>query len=298
MAVVHCKEITGRGGEREMAGRRRYTRVFQLLTDSPHDGSKLVRDFVDLPAMGDAWEQLDADGNQTDLDIDVRLVMKRATQDDADNLQNWRVTCDYAGQGDPLNEPPVIDWSGARYQETSQRDINDRPFTNSAGDPFESGFTRDRSRLDLRIERNVLTFNPLEWLPFIDTLNELPFLEGRYPPGYGPRICKLSQVSARLMWAENYPNNLDPYYYRLNVLIEIDPRGWDVEMLDAGYRRLVDVGGGVFEPLQKIEHHGLAGHIMLLDGAGFELARGDDPVFLEPFVRYETADWSGLGLDF
>lgn len=254
MAILECHEVTGRTGEARVTTTRRYTRVFQVLTSGSTDGAQSVRDWpgqaspfiLGIPDYGDTWESLATNEiSILDEDLEAFCVEKRAEQHDDNNLSNWTVSCEYVGVEDPTFEPPKINLTGEKYQETSQFDYT--PLTpllvaNSAGDPYEHGITRDRHRRIILIERSVLTYNPVADDAFIDTVNSDVFLADRYPPGFAVGTCKIDELDAEAVYYENYnPSNpLDQiHYYRQKVKISIDPNGWNAIYLDAGYHQLV-----------------------------------------------------------
>jgi hypothetical protein len=291
MAVVHVKEVQAREGSQQVSSRHRYTRTFQVLTDEPTTGARAVRDAAGLPALGDTWEQLDAAGAAVlDADPLAFLVEKRAAQADPDNLQNWTVTCEYAGIDDPTLEPAQVSFLEEDWQESVQRDADGELVANSAGDPYEAGLTRDRKRGVIVITKNVLAFDPLQADRFRNSLNLFPFLAERYPPGFGAETCKMDSLTAEAVWYEDYS---DIHYYRRTARIATDPAGWRAEILDAGFHRLV---GGERQKI-VLPGGGTPTTPVPLDGAGAVLAAGGTPVF-RSFGRYVATDWAELDLEF
>jgi hypothetical protein len=297
MAVVHIKEVTGRDGERDMPSNVRYVRVFQLLTDDPTTGAKEVRDHPLLPEYGDPWEVYKL-GVLIDTDLDARCVEKVAVQTDGENHQNWTVTCRYVGVGDPTLEPPKVNWTSEKWQETSNRDFNGTLVANSAGEPFESGLTRDRTRGVIIIERNVLTWDPLLIEEYRDTTNLFPYLAARHPPGFPTGTCKLESSDATAVFYPNYPDTTDVHYYRRTDKVVIDRNTWNAVMLDQGFKELL-AAGGVDKLFEITDEHGQRiATPALLDGTGLQKAAGDPPVYLPPFVRYELKDWTDVVLEY
>lgn len=295
MAVVHVKEVTNRDTSRDVNSRKRYTRTFQVLTDTTTDGAKQVLEDPLIPAYGDTWEEVDAGAVVTDTDTDAFCVEKRATQNDADNFQNWMVTCEYVGVGDPTLEPAQVSFSNDRYQETTQRDVEDEWFRNSAEDFYESGFTRDRTRLVLHLVKNVLSFDPLNALQYVDTLNELPSFVARFPPGFAAQLCKLDSLTAEAVW---YPDNSDIQYWRRTAQISIDARGWEVNVLDAGFHAIVTVPVIGNARGKIIMPDGSTPSVpQPLNGTGGRLPVGGNPQY-RTFIKYRAVDWTPLNLDF
>lgn len=293
MAVVHVEEITGRDGDQGTDTRRRYTRIFQVLTDDARQAAKSVRDHEDIPDYGDIWEGIGEDGNP-EQDDESRLVQKRAIQGDGENLLNWMVYCEYVGLGDPTAQPPDVQWTSEKYQETSQKDADGVLVANSAGVPFETGITRDRSRRVLTITRNLLEWNPGDYDEYIDTLNSFPFLQERYPGAYPTGLCKIDEIDGVAVYYDDYPERDDIYYWRVTARVSIDRRGWSALILDAGFQELNEAEDGLRSILLD---HKSASTPVPLDGQGHRLPVGfdpnTDPVYLE-FPKYEYKDWNPI----
>jgi hypothetical protein len=263
--------------------------MFRILCDSPTDGAALVLACPDLPELGDTWESVDGDGTVTDVDLDAFCIDRRAVANSQELYHEWIVTISYAGRGDPLLEPAEVTVTNAKYQIAIQEDANGTTIMNSAGDPFASGLTKDRTRFTINITQNVLYFDIVEASTLIDTVNADPMFFSSNPPGFEPGVCKLSGLSAAIVWKENL-TEVD--YWRRTAIVEISPEGWQAVLLDQGFHKVLDgtksniltAGGGKVSSPQ------------LLDGLGWVLG-GGSPVYLPPFVLYPPADWSGLGLD-
>lgn len=307
MAVVHCKEVTGRDGSEDNVAKKRYTRTFQLLTDDPTDGAKVVKEHAELPGYGDVWEQVDAAGDVTDTDDEAFCVEKRVSQVDGENFQNWQVVCEYVGRGDPTREPADVQWNTTKFQKAVQRDADGKLIANSARDPFEAGLTKDANRFQVTITKNVLTWNPAAVASFVDTTNEDPFLLDRHPPGLARGTCKLSSLGATAVW---YDDLSDIHYWKRTAVVEVDLAGWNAVPLDAGFQAVVSVPG--VAPVGGLKK----GKIVLADGttpstpqplngAGGKLPVGADPVYCDgiggrpgPFVLYPLASWAVLELEY
>lgn len=293
MAVVHCEEVHGRSVEQDINGNKRYAKTFQLVTDDPTDGAKAVHDFPGLPAYGQVHPE----------DANAFVVAKRPRHDDSGHPANWFCAVEYAGRDDPVSEPPEVSWSVTKYQKAVQRDVNDVPFVNSAGDPFESGATVDRTRFVLMIRRNVMTWDPTTSEGYIDSLNQGVFLAERHPPGFAAGTCKLSDLGADAVWLED---RSDIHFWRVTAKIEVNTEGWQTVVLDAGMHELVTnsvvIGGIPVDVTYKKAILLWGGNHAVspqpLDGEGHALNPGDAPVYLPPFEFYETKDWTGLDLEY
>jgi len=295
MAVVHCKEITGRDGSDDRLANKRYTRKFQVLCDSPTDGAAIVLAHDEIPEIGETWESVNSAGGVTDIDLDVFVVDRKASSDSKDLYHEWIVTVSYAGRGDPLLEPPDVWISSSRYQVAIQKDVNNKFVRNSAGDPFGDGILRDASRFQVVIEQNVLTYDILEVAGFIDSVNEQLAFFNSNPPGLDPGTCKLSSMNAHAIWLEDLS---EVHYWRRTAAIEVNLDGWGAKILDSGFRRKHP--GGWLGPIFADTRGGAGGKIsapVLLDGEGGLLPMsGADPVYIE-FQLYPFRDWTYLNLE-
>jgi hypothetical protein len=299
VAVAHFREITGRTGGDDKDRNKRYTRTFQILTDTTTDGAKQVLAFVFVPKLGAVWEEVDAAGVVVATDPEAFAVDRRADQTNKDHPCDWLVTVEYAGREDPVSEPPEVSWSCVKYQVQTQRDADDVWAVNSAGDPYEGGLTRDRSRMVVTIRKNVLFWDPQAALAYLDTLNEQMFLPVAHPPGFLPGLCKLSDIGADAVWREKRDSVL---YWKRTAKVEIDLYGWQAKILDAGFHEKLDTPVTVFGVAVKrrdimLPGGGKPSSPVPLNGAGKKLAHDGTPVFNQ-FSPYELADWSLLNIDY
>jgi hypothetical protein len=286
MAVVHFTETTGRSGETDLESNLEYRRTFQIVTDSPQDGPSVVRTFPLLPAMGDQYEVVDTSTGVPVAVVDVEAVVVaiRVEQDD-ENLQNWTVTVDYAGIEDPVSQPAEVNFDPVPFQKVLVDDVNGVPVMNAAGEPFEEGMTVDRHRFRLTIVKNVLDFDPAEALEYMDTVNEVPFME------FDPLECKLVIGATRVR-----RRGLDGFYWQVKAVIDIDRDGWTVKKRNAGYSRRLTVDGPAVPIVDQATGLKPSTPIML-DQDGFRLGEGDPPTIVE-FDGYETKDWTPLNLEY
>lgn len=295
MAVVHCKQIGFRDLSQDILERKRYQTTYQVLTSDPTDGAGVVLAFAGLPAYGAWFEVLNALGAVSDLDVDAYLTSKKATQSDPDNFQNWTVTCEYVGRGDPTLEPAKVTIGRVKYQEAMQVDALNQFVVNTAGDPYESGVLRDRSRRTITITKNVLTCDPVGDDDFTDTVNAFTFLASRFAPGWAPGTCKIDDISYEAVWLEDLS---DIHYYVRTVKIEAKKDGWTVKKISAGFQFKPPAPVAGFERLPLILPGGIKPSTpQLLDEDGMPLAPGSDP-FIQEFTPYEAVDWAPLALDF
>lgn len=292
MAVAECHEIVGREGSEDKITNKRYVRTFRILCDLPTDGAGEVLACPDLPQRGDVWEAVDAEGTVTDTDFDAFCVERRVSSSDPNWPGLWVVVCNYAGKGDPTLEPPRVVWSTVKFQKTFQKDVNNKRYATTLGEPFEGGRMRDATRFTLVIKRNVLTWDPIEALDFIDSVNQYAYLTTRHPPGFDPGTCKLSDLSADAVWLED---NSDIHYYEWTARIEFCKDGWDTKILNAGYEVKNPSSPTGRSPF--VNEAGRSPVPVPLTESGDPLPSGAEPYYI-PFVEYLPANWGSLDLEF
>lgn len=299
MAVALIKEITGREGSKDVDTNRKDKRTFLVRTTTPQDGTKVV-----LEAMALAGYTFNAVYKYTDdsnplapvevIDNQLVIVDVSVSQDNPNDPRDWRAVVMYAGVDDPVLQPADVEYSPTPYQQTLTKDTADKPILNSAGDPFESGITVDRTRFTLVITKAAPAWDPVAALAYQDTLNMAAFLSTVHPPGFAPGTCKIKLGGKRLRRA-----GTATFYWLVTATIDIKTDGWKQKVRDAGYyevvrdpnppnaitdRRPIFVKPGVLATAPQL----------LKDG---KWVKPPDPV-PDPleFDGYKTKDWAPLNL--
>ena len=120
MAVQIVEEITGRNGSKDVDTNKDYRRIWIVRTSAPQDGANVVLAAPGIPLFNDPFMYLD----DTDPDNPVPVVDDTAvavkivaSQDNADDPLDWRVTVDYLGVEDPTLQPAEVEYSPTRYAE-------------------------------------------------------------------------------------------------------------------------------------------------------------------------------------
>lgn len=306
MQILWFKEIVGRDRGDDIDGNQNGRRTFQVLTDTAQGHGEQVLAHADMPKLGDFFQYVDGSTGADVTKTDFKLVAyrRRAEQLDADNLCNWTVTIEYIGVDEPEAQPAEVDFSPTRYQENMIDDESDpkKPVVNSAGDPFAEGVLRDRTRYTLTIVKNIADadWDPVTAESFQDSLNESPFLAGKFPAhpsGFPAGTCKLTLTAKRVRKVNAKPG-FKTFYWIRTATIEIDTRGWNAKVRDAGFRQIV---AGVKRPIIDA-FTGLPTAVpALLNGSGVKLSEGGTPVIANGpngFKRYLTKNWGPLNVEY
>lgn len=262
---------------------RTYTRVFLVKTTSTQDGPLTVTLATGVPRVWDPYT--------TNTDTDLGALCKSVSAQPTDSPFLWEVTVEYdsvvreEGQQaeNPLARPADIDWSFVPYVKAAQRDVFGLPILNSAGQPFDPPPEMDDRRIQLTIQRNEETFDPLQAFEFQDATNSDVFFGG------GIAAWKVMSIKANGPHSENGVS-----FWRVTYEFEFRREGWFLRTLDQGFAELIDGS------LTPITVKGVVpSEPVLLDGAGRKLERtqttlgagidADDTQLLVDDVFFELA---------
>lgn len=300
MAVVFVEEITGRQGSKDVDTNKQYRRTWIVRTSSPQDGASVVLAAPGIPLFNDPYQYLDDSDPFNPVpvtDTSAVAVQIQASQDNANDPQDWRVMVDYVGVEDPVVQPAEVEYTPTRYQKSLVKDVKDKPVVNSAKDPFEGGITVDRTRFTLTIVKAVPNWDPVAAVDYQESLNEQPFLQATHPPGFAPGTCKLTWGAKRVRRQGTLT-----FYWLRTAVIDIDKEGWKVKVRDAGLNYAVrdELNPAIIVKRAKImiEPGVEATSPQLLDGDGAPLLPGADVPDPLEFDGYFVKDWSGLGIEY
>lgn len=319
--VCWFEEVTDRSQDFNLDGNQRMTRTFQVMTSHPLVGSTTVALFDQLktpfeppdpgarwngkpqrrvPQPGDKYVELDANWNVVHTNDHVVCVGSRVFQSDPENLRNWTVVAEYAGETDPVAQPHDVKWGHVPYQAHLLTEVEalppneaPRPILNTAGDPFQEGAIYDADRFEVAIVKNVISFNPVAAKEYHNTVNDATVLAAQHPPGFPAGTCKIKLSAERIRRSSN-----TDFYWQVVAMIEINPDGWDLKVRNAGYEYLP---GGVKAKKQNISLHPryfarpspMSPQLLKPNG---DLALPEEPI-PDPLVfrRYRRKDWTELG---
>jgi hypothetical protein len=323
MSVVAVNELwDGRSGQDTFTKRRTFSRVYEVLCDSPLDNAAVAGGTAFLPRLGYPYPNDPA-----------AIVVAVKPQQDGDNPLRWLVTIDYDTQPDipssqqasqqpnggqeqqpqqvpenPLNRPPVWKYS---YQQTTEvvasanREVSKRtfntvngrvdfdhpidtvvtvggPVVNSAGLPFDPPATIEVSRPIVTVTHNLAAFDHSAFDDLQDAVNSVGWW------GLNPRCARCIGLEA----TSAYENGVS--FWQVTYTFAVKRDTWDVRILDCGYSEKYDSGGGVFKQRKIKDAWGReATEPVPLDGNGAKLAVGQPPVYMV-FRVYRERDFNEL----
>lgn len=283
-------------------GPREYTRVWLVVVNDRTLGAGMICRAPGIPAPWSSY--MSPDGIEfDDLAVLVRLEAKRKEDD---THYHWIVTATYStnvpeggipaltafgsdtrgSQNQPWLERPVIEWDWEETTETPSRDLDGKPYVNSAKMPFAPAPTFPASRSVLVIHRNERSWSRDLASKYAHAVSSDVFA-GAAPgcaQSYPPR-CKMMnrgslqfyRITYRIRFGLPKLNDLSVPGAPLNreaaekKLLELQP--FQPEILDQGTHQLQTIPGSPFEgkPVQIHRYAHPVTRDVLLDGAGREL---------------------------
>lgn len=272
MAVVYLKEISdGRGGEFNLEGDIVRTRAWHAKTNNNLDDDETIR--LALAAVGIDY------GAAHPSDSTCRCYRIRPEQIGS-TKKAWLIQVSYSDKftASPTTEPAKINWKTERFTRPLVFDRSDNWVCNSAGFPYDPPAEIDDSRKIARVLKNVAGMPA--WFPdgYKDRVNSDAFtIDGR----------NVSINNAKMMALElsEWKDRNGSLYRELSLEISIDPKGWDVRLLDSGFAEIdssaptkrikISLADGT-EPSQPVP----------LNGSGYRLANPSTTNF---FIRTHPA---------
>lgn len=290
MGILACNEIgEGRLGVMTENLERRYTRVWQVITDDPFTDAAEVKAAAGIPSLGDVFET----ANTTDSGALVVSIQPEQQTD----LYFWKVKVEYSSfadpdAADPLARRPKKRWSTQTFSVPANEDITGdalkddtivkKAITNSAYDPFDPPQEKDDATFTLTYTRNEADFDPVGTLQWINAVNDDDFL------GFGPGTCKIKSIDATEM-EENGVR-----FWEVTYVFEFRDT-WHLKPLDQGYREY-DRTTATWAPAKDRNGRPVT-QPALLDGFGRVLdIENHDPVFLD-FQVYQEVSFAPLEIE-
>jgi hypothetical protein len=316
MAVLSVTELNDRSYASDYKLRRTAKRTFLVQFDDPvYEGlGAAVGVGIDY---GDIYRtQFSATLGDYTYDSGCIATRFEANPEQPDNnLTLWRVTWYYEShldeQGDPalwsttqgaggstqggggLNERPELEPTKYFWGKMDRKIVLPRPvtessnsfdrFENSAGTPYTKLPDVDSGILILTIQKNLILPSPSaafkEYKSYWDTVNADPFF------GFLPKHVKCMSITGESAFRN------DVVYYPITFVFAIDEVwSWEWKPVDKGPEYLLGAAR-----LRSVDQTGHPNEVYL-DGTGFELGAGEDPV-INQFAIYEQKEFWPLNLE-
>jgi hypothetical protein len=274
-----------------LLGAKTVTRRWVAKCTLKTDGPLTVQAHADCPVKGSTYN-FGTESDATLVCTDVRIV-PRVDSHGLAMSKVFDVTATYSNdvdvasigedEEDPLDDPPVYEFTFNKYQVVAEKDLDDAPVMNGADEKFDPPWMIDENRPVIIITRNEASFNPAVAVEYQDSVNDDSWA------GLDAGVAKISGISAR-----NATRGETTYAI---VTYEIELR-WDkwnpAKILACGYKYRQQAGFGSFNYKDPATNESPSSPIMLkVDGT--KLPAGDPNEYHE-FNFYREKDFSALNL--
>jgi len=307
MAIVSVKEALASGsGSGDHDSGNQFLRIFDVLTDSYDDNALTVANATDPStslAIPSPFTHF-AKGNDTDYgSIVTRIIPDR----DARYPLLWHVRVEYTvwrantdsgqwptGTVDITYRLPNIRIWGIPVVEVIERDINDDPIVNSAGEFYIPRPEDVYYRKAIEVTSWVREYDMDFWATYEDTTN-------------ADEIWDQEPGTLLMVGPPNGTRQVDEIgtYWELRTEIHWDPNGWKRSIADTGKNKTVDAQGNApsggtagaavgVKPIEDANYNRVIDPVPL-DGNGQPLAHGQPWVFTEWTVK-DAEPWAPLEL--
>lgn len=221
MSVARWIEVAqGRGGDGDDKGVRNYTRAWKAITDDRTDTPATIFQYEGCPQK---YFPCPWDTTAKCLSVSVRN-----TAEDGDSRQ-WEVTAKYSSKFDdqqqenPIDRPVRQSLDFNVFRKVAERDINNVPITNSAGDKPSEPVEIDAVHPIFRFVRNEASIPVQTAIDYNYKVNSDSFY------GAAPGTCRMI-----IKCGEKQTEN-DVSFYQVTYEVEYRPETWKVRFLNQGH---------------------------------------------------------------
>lgn len=186
----------------------------------------------------------------------------------------WEVTCEWSplqhNRNDPTQEPPRPSGGDYTIDTYPQKDCNGNAIVNSAGFPY-SGVVVPLSIQTFSLQRKVSIWSLAQNSQYSQIVNSDPI--GIYGAG---------QVKNMIRWRMDWtPAGVAYFVLDITAHFHPWPNGWQLQLIDQGpfYISFGTGPGTTDEPKAPTDKQGNILPSVLLDGTGYKLDMGNDPVW-------------------
>ncbi len=277
----------GREASIDERQRRKYKRVFHVVTSDPKDGP-IVASAVGIN-LGDAYS--------TTNESDPGAICTSITPTQLGDTQQWHVTVEYQSEcgnpdqrhHDPLSRSPVWKFQIIKGQIVRKIDLDGKPVANSAGMPYESGLPVDTSLIGIEVS---IYKNPASWNPWTTLSNMRDKVNADTWYGLAANTVKVEGATIDEV-TEN-----DQTLWHVSWNLVHNPDNWTVRILDEGPYEFWEVGAGPdtnrYGKLYAEEKYGNPiAHYGLLNGEGHFLPLDTNFAVYNLFRGYDSATFAG-----
>ena len=277
MSVISVRAIGSRSSRINQEFAREHVLKYRVVTSDPvNDGGITARTAV-------PWGIGDTYSFGTEYDTGSFCVDVVADEEDVGDGRQWLVTVQFNRapqlEENPLLQPWDISLDGQAIQLPFDVDSDGRPVCNTVGDPFSTATMKQANQPILSITRNEAAFNPSYHL-FANTINADVFFSGAPETVFCQPIHQHREISSTY-----------GAYWPTTYTFVFDPNGWDIRLINQGFR-----ARGPRGVMKNILVQGIPiTEPALLTASGDILPQGAPPVILT-FKPYPKMPFGALGL--
>lgn len=204
--------------------------VWRAETDSASDDATVVAAHASCPLLGTAHPN-----------YAYARLKSRSFNNESFSKKIWLVTLTYSTgiyetNSNPLNTAARITWRSEQYQRAAVFDKDGVAITNSAGDPYDPAPERDDSRWQATVVKNM-PMVPTWLLTYQDAINNAPFIID----GLTVQARKAKVQSVEI---GDWQYSSSTAYRQLTLGIAIAKDGFQLDLVDQGFNKLVSGSGG------------------------------------------------------
>lgn len=287
MAVVSVNKVSDPENDRSV-DQDRPIELYIVIVDTAVDGANVALNASGIPAIGDKHPT-----NSAATARRIRPLITASRLAYMVRVQYSTSTTFVSPTLNPLDEDPEIEWGNLDIEVIIERDINDNPITNSAGDVVDPPLTDTRTLQVCRITRNEKKWDPEKQRFFIDTTNNATLRVAglRLFAGQG-RLRRYTGRNASRNGQDFFIVNYEIIVASLDIEAQDDSLLFHRrEYIDQGFNIIV---GGKLVEITKDDGSKLDVE-RKLDGTG-ELLPVASAAFYNTRITLEQTNWSGLDL--
>ena len=220
MSVISWRELPGEEYSESKDGVREYRRKFLAETDTGFDSPETVKNYYECPQR---WE-LHPTG------INARVISRRATQQTKGG-RFWDVEIFYTNDfrddtENPLERPPVIEWSSVEYAIAVPTDLEGKPFVSTSGEPLAEVMVESPG-LVANISVNVPE-KPTWFRKYLNSVNNGAITFDDESFGKGDLRMKSLSVGGFVF-------DQGVWYRQLKMQLQSRDGGWQKRLINRGY---------------------------------------------------------------
>ncbi|HEV7281058.1 MAG TPA: hypothetical protein VGN57_12710 [Pirellulaceae bacterium] len=291
MSVYKADALSSSGGGTR--NKREYTTVWRVYTNDINDQAQTVCDSVYLPAYGAPYSfgyDFYSYSTLTDKSADL--------EDEESSFKVWLVTCKYSTEEkekcsedtieNPLQEPPKVSYGKQNITEAVQKDKNDKPILNKAGEPFEQAVERTLSLRTISITRNESSFDEENAADFENTVNSSSI----WGKEKGTVLCE--SITAE---GPNYYGSCLKYW-TVTYEFVVKKDGWKRKILNAGFKHFESASSDELV-IAKDGDDEVTKPVLLKEDGTRQKEKDEDGVLIPHYLEFEIEEerpFSSLGL--